>query len=99
MLRAGSSRSENGGSDPGFWRGICPFGYLERILDLNLGVSNGALQLDVLQNSLHGSQILCPSVDQRGLVLLMEWVPYIAGSRPIRTARDFTSCACWRVEM
>ena len=40
-------------------------GYLQRVIDLNAEVSDGAFQLGVPKQKLNGAQILRPLVDQR----------------------------------
>jgi hypothetical protein len=51
---------------------LCPgdsdinlFRYGEGIIDLDSEVSDGAFDLGVAKQKLHGSQVACPAVDQR----------------------------------
>jgi hypothetical protein len=52
------------------------FRYGKRVIDLNAEISDGALDLGVAEQKLHGSQIASPTIDQgRLFVRLREWVP------------------------
>ena len=50
-------------------------GDLQRVVDLDSEVSDGALQFAMAEEKLDGPEIPGPPVDQRRLVRRIEWVP------------------------
>ena len=74
------------------------FGHLERVIDLDAEVSNGAFDLRMVEEQLYSAQILRAAIDHEAFVRRSVWVPYAAGLRPIFLTHQWTIRAYCRVD-
>jgi len=74
------------------------FGHLERVVHLDIKVSNRALKLGMAQEQLNRAQVLGASIYQGCLRAAHRGVPYAASSSPIDATQRCTMRAGWRVD-